>query len=282
MSRRLTVSCSPDADDLFMFRALMDGLIDPGPFSWDISTADTDALNRVADDRDPPDVTAVSIGFYPRIADRYQLLPHGGSVGDGYGPVVIAPQPMGLSELSGQRIAIPGETTTAYLVLRLILDDFETSVVPITPYERIFEALDAGEVDAGLVIHEGRLTFSDLGYHQVVDIGAWWKEQTGLPLPLGGNVISRRLGEQGIAQASAVLRASIAHALEHRDEAIAWLLARGGALGNAERVSQYLDMYANGETLGYSDAAVQGLAELYRRAHAKGLLPEPVPVDLAP
>ena len=277
----LKVSCSPDADDLFMFRALMDGHIDPGPFTWDIDTQDTDALNRIADGGGP-DVTAVSIGYYPRIADRYQLLPHGGSVGDGYGPVVIAKEPCSLEDLRGKRVAIPGETTTAYLVLRLILDDFEPSVVPITPYERIFEAIDAGDVDAGLVIHEGRLTFQELGFHRIVDIGHWWKEQTGLPLPLGGNVIARSLGDAQIAEASRILRASIAHALDNRDEAIAWLLAKGGALTSAERVSTYLDMYANGETLEYSDEARQGLAELYRRAHAAGLLPQPVPVDFAP
>lgn len=278
---RLRVSCSPDADDLFMFRALMEGLIDPGGFEWDIDTQDTDALNRLATDTGP-DVTAVSIGYYPRIAERYQLLPHGGSVGDGYGPVLITRGERGLDDLAGARIAIPGETTTAYLVLRLILDDFEPAVVPITPYTAIFDALSAGEVDAGLVIHEGRLTFEDLGYHCVVDIGAWWKEQTGLPLPLGGNVIARSLGPDRIAAASTVLRASIAHAIEHRDEAIAWLLARGGALHNAERVSTYLGMYANAETLDYSPEARRGLTELYREAHARGLLPEPVPVDFAP
>jgi len=277
--RTIRVSCSPDADDLFMFRALIEGLIDPGPFAWEIDTRDTDALNRLAEGTGP-DVTAVSIGFYPRIADRYQLLPHGGSVGDGYGPVVVAPSPLSLEELHGRRVAIPGETTTAWLVLRLICP-VEPVTVPITPYERIFEAIEAGEVDAGLVIHEGRLTYQDLGLHQVVDIGTWWKERTGLPLPLGGNVIARSLGDD-IPRASAVLRESIAHALHHRPAAIEWLLERPGALHTAERVSQYLDMYANRETLEYSPAARAGLARLYEEAHAAGLLPQPVPVDFAP
>ena len=128
---KLRVSCSPDADDLFMFRALMEGLIDPGGFEWQIDTRDTDALNRLATD-EGPDVTAVSVGYYPRIAERYQLLPHGGSVGDGYGPVLITQEPQELSELGGARIGIPGETTTAYMVLRLILEDFQPSVVPIS------------------------------------------------------------------------------------------------------------------------------------------------------
>lgn len=278
---KLRVSCSPDADDLFMFRALLDGLIDPGGFEWDIDTQDTDALNRLATD-EGPDVTAVSIGYYPRISDRYQLLPHGGSVGDGYGPVLITRERRTLEDLAGARIAIPGETTTAYLVLRLILDDFHPAVVPITPYTAIFDALRDGEVDAGLVIHEGRLTYEELGHHCVVDIGAWWKERTGLPLPLGGNVISRRLGDEDIERASRVLRASIQHAIDNRDDAIQWLLARGGALANADRVSTYLGMYANAETLEYSPEARAGLVELYRQAHAAGLLPEPVPVDFAP
>lgn len=277
--KRIRVSCSPDADDLFMFRALMEGLIDPGPFQWDIGTEDTDALNRLADGTGP-DVTAVSIGFYPHIADRYQLLPHGGSVGDGYGPVVVAKSPLSIDDLAGLRVAIPGETTTAWLVLRLICQ-VQPVTVPITPYSRIFEAIESGEVDAGLIIHEGRLTYEDLGLHQVVDIGAWWKQQTGLPLPLGGNVISRALGAD-IPEVSRILRASIAHALQDRDAAIAWLMARGGALDTPERVSQYLDMYANGETLEYSPSAREGVARLYAEAHRAGLLPSPTPVDFAP
>jgi 1,4-dihydroxy-6-naphthoate synthase len=277
--KRIRVSCSPDADDLFMFRALMEGLIDPGPFQWDIGTEDTDALNRLATGTGP-DVTAVSIGYYPRIADRYQLLPHGGSVGDGYGPVVVAKKPLTIDQLAGRKVAIPGETTTAWMVLRLICA-VDPVTVPITPYARIFEAIDAGEVEAGLVIHEGRLTYEDLGLHRVVDIGAWWKEQTGLPLPLGGNVISRALGDD-IPEVSRILRASIAHALENRDDAIAWLMARGGALNTAERVSEYLHMYANGETLEYSPAAREGVARLYAEAHSAGLLPSAVPVDFAP
>lgn len=281
MKTPIRVLCSPDADDLFMFRALMLGLIDPGPFDWDIETRDTDALNRIASS-DPPDVSAVSIGYYPHIADQWQLLPHGGSVGDGYGPVVISKEPMGLSDLAGKRVAIPGETTTAWLVLRLIAPDVIPTVVPITPYQAIFEALDAGEVDAGLVIHEGRLTYPDLGFHKVVDIGEWWKTQTGLPLPLGGNVIRRALGPDRIAQASEIMRLGIQHALDNRQESIQWLLSKGGALPDSERVSEYLDMYANAETIGYSERARQGLVELYRRAHLAGLLPEPVPVDFAP
>jgi 1,4-dihydroxy-6-naphthoate synthase len=278
---KLRVVCSPDADDLFMFRALSLGLIDPGPFEWEISTRDTDLLNRMATE-DAPHVTAVSVGFYPRIADRYQLLPHGGSVGDNYGPVVISREPRTVADLEGLRVAIPGETTTAWMVLQLIAPNVVPTVVPITPYQAIFEALDAGQVDAGLVIHEGRLTYEALGFHRVVDIGEWWKAETGLPLPLGGNVISRSLGPERIEQASAVLRASIQHGLDNRDDAIAWLLEQGGALAKPELVDRYLGMYANHETLEYSADAKQGVSTLFERAHAAGLLPEPVPVDFSP
>ena len=277
----LRVSCSPDADDLFMFRALMDGLVDPGPFRWTIDTADTEALNQLASG-DGPEVCAVSVGHYPAIADRYQLLPHGGSVGDGYGPVVVAKRPMALDELEGARVAIPGEHTTAWLVTRLIVRGLQPVVVPITPYERIFEALDAGEVDAGLIIHEGRLTYGDHGCHRIVDIGQWWKEHTGLPLPLGANVVRRDLGTERITELSEVIRRSIGHALEHRDEAIGWLQARGGALKSVEQLSRYLDMYANAETLGYTDRAREGMARLYDEAWRAGLLERPLQPDFSP
>ena len=280
--RSLVVRCSPDADDLYMFRALLDGLIDPGGFDWQISTADTDALNRDADVR-PVDVTAISVGHYPALQEHWQLLPHGGSVGDGYGPVVVAREPMSLDDLRGQRIAVPGLTTTAYLVLCLALGEaFRPLVTPITPYHRIFDALEQGEVDAGLVIHEGRLNFREHGCHQVLDIGAWWKEETGLPLPLGANAIRRSLGAETIAAASPVLRESIRHAQEHRDDGIAWILARGSALRSPEAVGRYLDMYANHETLAYSPEALEGMRVLFERATAAGLLQGPVRLDLAP
>ncbi len=283
MTRRtLRVSCSPDADDLYMFRALLEGLIDPGPFDWEIGTADTDALNREAGETGP-DVSAISIGHYPALQDRWQLLPHGGSVGDGYGPVVVAPRPLSLEDLRGLRIAVPGLTTTAYVVLCLVLGErFRPLVTPITPYARIFEALREGEVDAGLVIHEGRLNFREHGCHQVLDLGAWWKEQTGLPLPLGGNAIRRDLGPEVIAEASTVLRESIRHALEHRDEGIAWILARGSALRSPSAVDRYLGMYANHETFGYSPAALEGMRVLFERARAADLVSGPVSLDLAP
>jgi 1,4-dihydroxy-6-naphthoate synthase len=280
--RPLVVRCSPDADDLYMFRALLEGLIDPGPFDWAITTLDTDALNRDAVTH-PPDVTAISVGHYPALQDQWQLLPHGGSVGDGYGPVVVAREPLKPEDLQGLRIAVPGLTTTAYLVLCLILGEaFRPLVTPITPYHRIFDAIDSGEVDAGLVIHEGRLNFREHGLHQVLDIGAWWKSETGLPLPLGANAIRRDLGAETIAAASPILRESIRHAQEHKTEGIAWIMDRGSALRSSDDVSRYLDMYANHETLAYSDAALEGMRVLFERAAAAGLVDVPVRLDLAP
>lgn len=278
----LRVACSPDADDLFMVRGLVEGLVDPGGFTWSITPLETDALNRMASGQGP-EVSAISVAHYPRIAAAWQLLPHGGSVGDGYGPLLVAREPLTLAELRGARVAVPGLTTTAWCVLSLALEALTPVVTPITPYHRIFEALARREVDAGLVIHEGRLTYAEHGLHAVADLGVWWKGRTGLPLPLGANAIRRDLGPDVIRRASAVLRESIRLSLvDQREEAISWLLSRGGALRTREAVSQYLDMYANQETLGWSAASLAGMAELFRQGEAAGLLPGAPVVDLAP
>ena len=220
---KITVSCSPDADDLFMMRALLDDLIPTGPYQFHIGTSPTDALNRLGTDSGP-DVLAFSFAHYPKIAPYYQLLPHGGSMGEGYGPVVVAKNPMSVDELKTLRVGVPGLTTTAWAVLRMIVD-VQPVVVSITPYERIFEALRDGEIDAGLIIHEGRLTYEREGFVKVLDIGEWWATQTGgLPLPLGGNSIKRSLGPEVIRDVSDLLRRSIAHGLEHLDESVDWLV----------------------------------------------------------
>lgn len=278
---RIRCAISPDADDLFMFRAIQLGLVDPLGLAFELTTADTDALNRLATGQIQTEVNAVSVAWYPHLAARWQMLPHGGSVGRGYGPVLVAPRPMALAELAGRRIAVPGLTTTARLVLGLALD-FTPVVIPIVPPERVFQALAEGQVDAALLIHEGRLTFAEHGLHLVLDIGRWWQEQAGLPLPLGGNVIRRDLGPEVIARASAVIRASIRHGLEHRDDAIAWLLARGGLLRTADQVDHYLSLYANQDTLDYGPDGRRGVDELLRRGAARGLLPPVGPVDWAP
>jgi len=281
--RDITVACSPDADDLFMFRALLEGRIDTGEYRFVIESRPTDALNRLAGSAEAPDVLALSTAAYPSVADVYQLLPHGGSMGEGYGPVVIAARPGRLEELVGARVAVPGLTTSAWAVLRMIQPGLEPVVTPIVPYTRIFEALRNGEVDAGLVIHEGRLTYEDEGFVKWVDIGEWWESQTGgLPLPLGANAIRRGLGEDVVAEVSTLLRASISDALEHREEAVAWLLAKGGALRTPERIRRYLDMYANERTLDYGKAGRAGIAAFFERAVRSGQLDALPPLDYAP
>lgn len=280
--RTITLACSPDADDLFMMRALLEGLIDTGGYRFEITTSPTDALNRLGDGGEGPDVLAMSIAHYPRVADRYRLLPHGGSMGEGYGPVVVAREPIELADLAGKRVGVPGLTTTAYSVLRLMVDDIEPVVTPITPYRLIFDALRSGQIDAGLIIHEGRLTFEDEGFHQVVDQGEWWAAQTGgLPLPLGGNCIARRLDETTTAEVSDLLRESIRHGLDHLDDAVQWLLAKGGPLDTAARVRQYLGMYANQRTLDYGAEGREGVRVYLERAAEAGFLPR-VEVDWAP
>ena len=282
--RTITLSCSPDADDLFMVRALLEGAIDTGPYRFEIGMSPTDALNDLAAGARGPDVIALSVAHYPAVADRYRLLPHGGSLGEGYGPVVVGRGPAEVDALRHATIGVPGLTTTAWLVLRLILGPKATArpvVIPIVPHERIFDAVRDGEVNFGLVIHEGRLTYERHATHAIVDLGVWWAEQTGgLPLPLGANAIRRDLGEDVIREVSELYRRSIRHALEHRDDAIAWLLDRSGALDTPEQVSRYLAMYANQRTLDYGPEGREALKVLFERAVAAGLLDEVPPLDL--
>lgn len=269
---RIRVACSPDADDLFMMRALLENRIDTAGYTFEVDAHPTDALNHLASGSAPPEVCAISFGHYPAIADRYQLLPHGGSMGEGYGPVVVAREPMAPEDLAGVRVAVPGLTTTAWAVLRMIAPGIEPVVVPIVPYQRIFEALRGGEVDAGLIIHEGRLTWSDEGFHKVVELGTWWREHIGeLPLPLGANALRRDLPEADRIAVSDLLRQSIVHALDHRDDVVQWLLDRGGALSTAERVSEYLHMYANARTLDYGPEGRDGIQVFFERAVAAGV-----------
>ncbi|MCB9662520.1 MAG: ABC transporter substrate-binding protein [Alphaproteobacteria bacterium] len=278
--REVHVACSPDADDLFMVRAILLDLIDTGPYRFVVRTEPTDALNRLGE-TDDVEVLAISTAWYPRLAHRWRMLPHGGSMGEGYGPVLVAREPMTLDDLRGRKVAVPGLTTTAWAITRMMVE-VEPVVVPITPPERVFETLRSGEVEAAVLIHEGRLTFAREGFVQVAELGAWWSRATGgLPLPLGANTIRRDLPPADLAAISGVLRAAIAHALEDRDAAIAWLLARGGPLRTADEVSRYLDMYANQRTLDYGPdgrAAVEGLLA---RGAAAGLW-QPVEVDWAP
>ncbi len=281
---RISLAYSVDADDAFMFHALRIGAVDTRGLEFSHQRADTASLNALAA-AGQADVVAVSLGAYPELAQRYLLLPHGASVGRGFGPVVVAKRAMTLAELAGRQVGIPGPSTTAWLVLRLMQPGLVPVLVPIAPFARAFDALDAGEIDAALLIHEGRLLYAGRGCARVAELGEWWKAQTGLPLPLGVNVIRRGLGPEVVARVSAVLREAIAWALAHRDEVIDVLAAedRGeAALARKELLDRYLGMYANEDTRGMADDVRRAVDELFARAGRAGLLPASCSVDWAP
>ncbi len=281
---RIRIAFSPDSDDIFMFWALLSGKVDPEGLVFEADRADTEALNARAAAGEL-DVVAVSIARFPAIAQHYLLLRHGMSVGRGYGPVVVAPHARDLASLEGARIGVPGLRTTAYLVLRLLLPRFEPVVIPISPYARSFEAVRSGEVDAALLIHEGRLTYEREGLACVCDVGdAWARVTDGLPLPLGGNAIRKGLGKELVAKVSRLCRDSIAWALANRDETIEALLgheARADLALDRALLDRYLAMYANADTLSPPDDVPRAIDELYARAHAAGLIGKAAPVELA-
>jgi 1,4-dihydroxy-6-naphthoate synthase len=243
-----------------MFWALASGRLDPERWGFpgiDFRAADTESLNRLAAAGEA-DVVAVSIAYVPELADRYLLLPHGGSVGRGYGPVGVARRP--LAGLAGARVGIPGPTTTA---ARLLAAAAPEATPVVIPFADSLPAIDRGEVDAAVLIHEGRLVYRRLGYHLLLDLGVWWADTTGLPLPLGGNVIRRSLGDDAVARASAMLRESIAHALAHRDEALTDLL-RTRPLSRPD-ADEYLKLYANEDTLDYGEDGRRAVTALLGR-----------------
>ncbi len=280
----IKLAFSPDSDDIFMFWPLLHGKIDTEGLSFTHERADTDALNARAAAADV-DVLAVSIARYASIAHDWLLLPHGASVGRGYGPIVVANEAMSVAALAGKRVGVPGLRTTAYVTLRLLAPDFTPVVLPITPYARAFEAVRNGEVDAALLIHEGRLTYEREGFAKVCDVGEGWAALTGLPLPLGGNVIRRGLGEALVAKVSRLCRASIGWALAHRDEVMNALLgeeSRADVRLDRAMLDRYLTMYANDDTLDMKEDSRQAVRELFRRARSAGWLEGTGEVEFAP
>jgi 1,4-dihydroxy-6-naphthoate synthase len=280
----ISLAYSVDADDAFMFQALREGALDTGGLSFTHRREHTAALNRLAIEG-AADVVAVSLGVYPTIASTYLLLPHGASVGRGYGPVVVAKRPLEPAALNGLRVGIPGTSTTAWMVLRLIAPEAVGVEIPIAPFGRIFEALEVGEVDAALLIHEGRLLYPARGLALVVDLGAFWLAKTGLPLPLGVNVIRRALGTPRVAHVSALLRASIAWAMAHRTQLIAQISAedRGDkALSDKALIDHYLSLYANSDTQAMADDARRAIGVLFAEARAAGLLSGETTIEWAP
>jgi|HubBroStandDraft_6_1064221.scaffolds.fasta_scaffold23740_1 1,4-dihydroxy-6-naphthoate synthase len=281
----IRLAFSPDSDDIFMFWPLLSGKVDPEGLVFTAERADTETLNARAAAADI-DVVAVSIARWPSIAHDYLLLPHGMSVGRGYGPVVVSERPRDLASLEGARIGVPGLRTTAYLVLRLLLARFEPIVIPISPYSRAFEAVRKGQVDAALLIHEGRLTYEREGMARVVDLGEGWAALTGgLPLPLGGNAIRRGLGPELVAKVSRLCRASIAWALANREETMGALLDRESrsdlALDRAT-LDRYLSMYANEDTLDAPEDVRRAIDAMYSRGFLAGAIEQETRGEFAP
>ena len=280
----IRLAFSPDSDDLFMFWPLLHGKVDVGDLSFSHEREDTETLNARAE-RGDVDVIAVSIARYATIAKDWLLLPHGASIGRGYGPVVVAKEAALLESFRGKRIGVPGLRTTAYVTLRLLLPEFEAVVIPIQPYARVFEALRAKEVDAALLIHEGRLTFEREGFTKVCDVGEGWGKLTGLPLPLGGNAIRRALGPELVKRVSNACGRSIAWALAHRDEVMNALLAeetRADVKLDRGMLDRYLAMYANEDTRSTPEDARRAVGELFRRAREARILDGVVEPEFAP
>jgi len=270
----LHLAHSPDADDAFMFFALAEGRIDTEDRQYVHELADIETLNQRAL-RGELDITAVSFHAYAYLADTYALLPSGGSVGDRYGPRLVAKYaaPTNLrNALRGLRVAIPGPLTTATLVLRLYQAEFEP--VP-TPFDQIEDRVAAGEVDAGLLIHEGQLTYRSRGLHLWLDLGEWWHAETGLPLPLGGNVVKRGLGDAVIRGVARDLRASIAYGLQHRAQALQHALHYARGL-DAPQADEFVGMYVNDYTLDYGERGRRAVEELLARAASAGIIPAPI------
>jgi 1,4-dihydroxy-6-naphthoate synthase len=271
---KIAVAHSPDSDDAFMFYGLGCGQVAAPGLEIEQVLADIETLNRAAFEG-RYEVTAISFHAYAHLCDRYALLPHGASMGDRYGPIVVA-RTGGPTSIKGTRVAVPGTLTTAFLVLRLFDPDVEYEVMA---FDQIQEAVREGRAAAGLLIHEGQLTYADEGLRKLLDLGEWWAEQTGgLPLPLGGNVIRRDLGRETMRRVSRLLRDSIAYGLSHRAEALAYAQQFGRGLDRA-RTDRFVGMYVNELTLDYGPRGRAAVARLMEDAYARRLIPRHVPID---
>lgn len=277
MTQTIHVAHSPDSDDAFMFYALSEGKIETGNLRYVHELSDIETLNRRAL-KGELEVTAVSIHAYAYLADKYALLNSGSSMGDKYGPrlVSLSPKPADArAAAKGKKIAVPGKLTTAYLALKLFQPDFQEVVIP---FDQIEAAVKAGTVDLGLLIHEGQLTYQDDGFQLWADMGEWWFGETGLPLPLGGNVVRRDLGEATVNQVARDLKASIVYGLEHRAPALAHAKQYNRGIGD-ERTDTFVGMYVNEWTVDYGDTGREAVRELLKRGHAAGIIPHPVQVE---
>ena len=274
--REITVAHSPDSDDAFMFYGLATNKVRAPRLRFTHTLCDIETLNRKALEG-AYDLTAISFHAYPYVQQHYALLPSGGSVGDGYGPMIVANRAFSLSEIKNKRVAVPGTMTTAYLVLKLFAPGIETEVVP---FDQIIPQVLEGKHEAGLVIHEGQLTYDKSGLHRVVDLGRWWQKVTGLPLPLGGNAIRRSLGPQVMAQVASALRESIQYALDHREEALAYAMQFARDL-DPLLADKFVGMYVNERTLDYGPDGREAVRRLLDMGHKAGIIPQESSVEFA-
>jgi len=274
--QQIRIGHSPDSDDAFMFYAIANGLIPTDGFEIVQVAEDIESLNKRAVSGEL-EVTAISVHAYAYVANHYALMPCGASIGDRYGPLVVSKEPMQRADLAGKKIAIPGEMTTAYLTLRLCQPDFEPEVVQ---FDQILPYVQEGNADAGLIIHEGQLTYGQAGLHKVVDLGEWWHEETGLPLPLGANAIRRDLGAEKIRRITALIKQSIQYSLEHREGGLAYAMNYARDM-ETELADRFVGMYVNDYTLDYGERGRAGVRELMERGYKSGVIPHQVDVEFA-
>jgi len=273
-TRTITVAHSPDSDDAFMFYALATNKLDTGDLRFTHVLKDIQTLNEMAQ-RGVYDVTAVSFHAYAYVADKYALLPHGASIGDNYGPIVVAREPHPPEDLPRLKVAVPGTLTSAFLALRLFNAEFDYEVVP---FDEIIEAVRQGRCDAGLLIHEGQLFYDKLGLHKVLDLGEWWHDRTGLPLPMGGNAIRRDLGAELMGKVSVYLRESIRYSLEHREDALRYAMQFARDM-DTETADRFVAMWVNDLTLDYTERGREAVRRLLAEGTERGIIPHRVQVD---
>ena len=272
--KTITVAHSPDSDDAFMFYGLATNKLETEGLKFEHTLKDIQSLNEDARDG-VYDVTAISFHAYAYVSDKYALLPHGASIGDKYGPILVSREPRKPEEIGGMKIAVPGELTSAFLALRIYNDEFDYKVIP---FDEIIDAVKKGEVDAGLLIHEGQLFYKQEGLDKVLDLGEWWHGKTGLPLPMGGNAIRRELGPELMEQVSQHLHRSIVYSMENREDALAYAMqfARDMAPETADR---FVAMWVNDLTLDYGERGREAVRVLLDEGHKQGIIPHTVNVD---
>ena len=273
---QIRIGHSPDSDDAFMFYALAKNLIPTEGLEVIHVIEDIESLNKRALNAEL-EVTAISIHAYAYVSQDYALMPCGASIGDRYGPIVISTVPMDPYKLSGKKIAIPGEMTTAYLTLQLFEPDFIPEVVP---FDQILDHVKQGKADAGLIIHEGQLTYQSQGFHKIIDLGEWWHQETSLPLPLGANVIRRNLGPEKIKKITLLLKKSIQYSLSHRQEGLEYAMVYARDMeSDVTLADRFVGMYVNDYTLDYGPKGRAGVQELLKRGYQSGIITSSVDVD---